>query len=61
MRLAVTINLFSLILLFANHVMLPLRTVSFGFPIIHVHMPTALMKKQKVNSLVNITWSELGK
>ena len=42
------------------HVMLPLRTVSFSFPANHVHMPTALMNKQKANFLVNITWLELG-
>ena len=61
-RLAVAINLYHLTLLFADHVMLPLRTVSFGFPAIHVHiMPTALMNKQKANSLANIAWLELGK
>ena len=47
MRLAVAINLFSLMLLFADDVMLPLRTVSFSFPAIHVHMPTALVKKKR--------------
>ena len=60
MRLAVAINLFHLMLLFADHVMLPLRTVSFGFPANHVHMPAALMNKQKANFLVNITLLELG-
>ena len=47
-------------LLFADHVMLPQRTVSLSFPANHVHMPTALMNKHKVNSLANITWLELG-
>ena len=61
-RLAVAINLFHLMLLFFRivHVMLPLRTVSFSFPTNHVHMPAALMNKQKANFLVNITLFELG-
>lgn len=48
------------VIIFLVHVTLPLRTVSFSFPTNHVHMPTALMNKQKANFLVNITWLELG-
>ena len=45
----------------ADYVMNPQRTVSFKCLAIHVHMRTQRMKRQKANSLENITWSELGK
>lgn len=48
------------VIIFLVHVMLPLRTVSVSFPANHVHMPAALMNKQKANFLVNITLLELG-
>ena len=36
-------------------------TVSFKFRFTHEHMYAIIMKKQKENSLENITWSEMGK
>lgn len=48
------------VIIFLDHVMLPLRTVSFSFPTNHVHMSIAPMNKQKANFLVNIKWLELG-
>ena len=45
--------------------LVPQRTVFFSIVVlytcIHVPMYAQLMKRQKANSLENITWSELGK
>ena len=46
---------------FVDYVMNPQRTVSFKCLAIHVHMRAQRMKRQKANSLGNMTWSELGK
>ena len=50
----------------SDHVMIPQRTVPFKCCPIHLHphvisMHKLFMKRQKPNSLENITWSELGK
>ena len=44
--------------------MIPQRTVSFKRGLMHVHPHACVCiinERQKVNSLENITWSELGK
>ena len=56
-------DLFSLYVLFSH---LRARDVTpgnsfFQCRLMHVHMYAQLMKKQKENSLRNITWSEMGK
>ena len=45
----------------SDRVMLPQRTVSSKFSPILVHMYAKFLKRQKVKSLENIMWSDLGK
>ena len=44
-----------------DHVMLPLKTVSYKSRAIHVHIRAYLMKRQKAKSPENFSWSGLGK
>ena len=64
-RTTFPIDLFSLYVLFSlsDHVMVYPRELFLSNVVlctcIHVHMHAYIMKRQKANSLDNITWSEL--